>query len=93
MVSMVSQAERVIEATDERGLGDSDALITIRCHSDSEMWKQGFLNLTPTHVTATLTMGFVTTDSSLRVIGPYILAGGPKGDSCRGNNTALIFTL
>lgn len=63
LVSMVSQAERVIEATDERGLGDSDALITIRCHSDSEMWEQGFLNLPPFHVTATLTMGSMTTDT------------------------------
>lgn len=45
-----------------RGLGGSDALITIRCHSDSEMWEQGFLNLPPSHVTATLTTGSMTTD-------------------------------
>lgn len=59
----MSPAERVIEATDERGLGDSDALITVRCHSDSAIWEQGFLNLPPFYVTATLTMGSMTTDS------------------------------
>lgn len=51
-----------------RGFGDSDALITIRRHSDSEMWEQGFLDLPSFHIMATLTMGSMTTNSSLRVM-------------------------
>lgn len=71
LVCVVSLAERVIETTDERtwgGRGDSDVLITIRCHSDSEMGEQGFLDFSHSHVPATVTMGSMTTDSSLRVM-------------------------
>lgn len=57
-----------------RGLGDTGVLITIRRYSDSEMGGQGFLDLPYFYVPAMVTMGSMTTDSSLRR-GPYILAG------------------
>lgn len=93
LVYVVSPAERVIETTDERtwgGHGDSDVLITIRCHSDSEIGEQGFLDLSHSHVPATVTTGSMTTDfPQSHVCGPYVLAGVRQDTD--GDNMTYIF--
>lgn len=61
----VSQAVGDVGATDMMVVGGGGGLITPRCHGDSGTWTQSSLHLTTLDVTVTLTLGSMTTASSL----------------------------
>lgn len=82
-------------------LRDPAPLIPLGCHSDAGTWTQSSLDLPALDVTVTLTLGSMTTASSLRVMLPpththatqwSTLKGASQGDSSKGLSHSVPHT-